>query len=263
MDLSYQRIQCTPDLMPADIIGHYTLDETESGTHRISYQQGPVVANYILVDEINRATPKTQSALLEAMQEGQVTVGRDAIVLPQPNMFIATQNPIEYEGTYNLPEAQLDRFIAKLLVDYPQPQDFRAVLELTTGTITHDTTPAISSDRVIEMQESVRMIETADTVLDYAVRIATLSHPVQSTLDIVRDNVILGVSPRGVQALVMMAKVKAICDGRAAISCKDLNDAAAGVLRHRILLNFSAVSRKITPDNIIREIISYLALENK
>ncbi len=258
MDLSYQRIQCTPDLMPADIVGHYTIGETDSGVQKIVYQQGPVITNFILVDEINRATPKTQSALLEAMQEGQVTVGRDTISLPQPNMFIATQNPVEHEGTYNLPEAQLDRFIAKLLVGYPAPNDFKAVLQLTTGQITKQDTPVVCAHRVIELQNIVRQVETTDNVLEYAVKIAVMSHPEESELTIVRENVTLGVSPRAIQSLVMMAKVKALCDGRTVISCKDLNDSALCVLRHRILLNYSAVSRKVDADTIINEIISTL-----
>ncbi len=257
MNLSYQRIQCTPDLMPADIIGHYTLEESETGTHQLSFRQGPVVANYILVDEINRATPKTQAALLEAMQERQVTIGREIIRLPEPNFFVATQNPVEYEGTYNLPEAQLDRFIAKLLVGYPQSGEFRAILEQTTGVSQPQIVPVVDSARIIQMQSIVRMVEAADSVLEYAVRLAGLSHPAESPLAIVRDNVLLGISPRGLQALIMMAKVKAICDRRPAISCADLDCVALCVFRHRILLNFSASARKITPDQIISQITDY------
>ncbi|MBN2063817.1 MAG: MoxR family ATPase [Sedimentisphaerales bacterium] len=261
MDLSYQRIQCTPDLMPADITGHYTLIETETGRHQLSYQQGPVVANYVLVDEINRATPRTQSALLEAMQEGQVTVGREVITLPSPNIFIATQNPVEHEGTYPLPEAQLDRFIAKLLIGYPCASDFKTVLELTTGTISPRVDRVIDSQRVIQMQKEAMMVEMPDSILEYAIKLAVLSHPAESKLAIVRDNVVLGISPRGVQALVRMAKVRAIVAGRTSVSCQDINQLAHCVFRHRLLLNYQAANRKITADDIISEMVCYNGAE--
>ena len=259
LGLSYQRIQCTPDLMPSDIIGHYSMEETGDGSQHVSFQPGPVMANYILVDEINRATPKTQSALLEAMQEGQVTVARDVIPLPCPNMFIATQNPVEHEGTYNLPEAQLDRFIAKLKVGYPEADDFKSVLALTTGTECGKAEKVMDHKDLLEMQETVKMVETADSVLSYAVEFATMSNPQKSSLKTVRDNVVLGASPRAIQSLIMMAKVRTLLDGRTALSCKDINSVSHAVLRHRILLSFSASAARVTSDEIIDEILNELS----
>ncbi len=258
MGLSYQRIQCTPDLMPTDVTGHYGLEEDSRGSHKIIFKPGPVMANYILVDEINRATPKTQSALLEAMQEGQVTVARESIKLPQPNIFIATQNPVEHEGTYNLPEAQLDRFMVKLKVGYPGLNDYKTVLLNTTGEKSASIECVCSVDRVLEMRELVKKVEVADSVLEYAVRSAILSDPQSSALAAVKDFVVLGVSPRGVQALIMMGKVKALCDGRTAVSCKDLVEVIPVVYRHRILLAFSARNSKVVPEDIIESIISEL-----
>jgi len=255
LKLSYERIQCTPDLMPPDIIGCMTLVDTEQGGHKLTYRQGPVVANFILVDEINRATPKTQSALLEAMQEGQVTVGTGTIPLPQPNIFIATQNPVEQDGTYPLPEAQLDRFLIKLRVEYPKPHEYHQIIKQTTGTLESHIETAMNADKISAIRKIVKQVEISEKVLNYAINLVVASQPQNTNIDFVKTNVLLGTSPRGVQALVKMAKVRALLDGRTSISCNDIKSVAYQTLRHRILLNFSAVAMKITQDNVIEAIL--------
>lgn len=255
LQLSYERIQCTPDLMPADIIGCMTFQETDHGTHKLVYRQGPIVANFVLVDEINRATPKTQSALLEAMQEGQVTVGTETVALPQPNIFVATQNPVEQEGTYPLPEAQIDRFLAKLKVQYPQPQEYHRIIQQTTGTIEPHIEPVLNSEKILSIRKIVRQVEISEKILNYAINLVIASQPPNTNLDIVKSNVTLGASPRGIQALVLIGKVRALLDGRTSVSCRDIRETAYQALRHRIVLNFSAVSAKLTPDKIIEAIL--------
>lgn len=255
LQLSYERIQCTPDLMPADILGCMTFEETDHGAHKLAYRQGPVVANFVLVDEINRATPKTQSALLEAMQEGQITVGTRTIPLPQPNIFIATQNPVEQEGTYPLPEAQLDRFLVKLKVHYPKPQEYHRIIQQTTGVQEPQIGAVLDGERILSIRKTIRQVEVTDRVLNYAINLVVASQPQNSTLDLVRSHVILGASPRGVQALVKTAKVRALLDGRTSVSCRDIRDGAYSALRHRMMLNFSAVSSKVTQDSIIEAIL--------
>ena len=256
--LSYERIQCTPDLMPADIIGCMTFQETDHGSHKLVYRQGPIVANFVLVDEINRATPKTQSALLEAMQEGQVTVGTQAIVLPQPNVFIATQNPIEQDGTYPLPEAQLDRFLVKLKVQYPKPQEYHRIIRQTTGTEEPQIEAVLDGEKIMSIRKIVRQVEVCEKILNYAISLVVASQPQNTTIDLVKSHVLLGASPRGVQALVKIAKVRALLDGRTSISCRDIRDSAYQTLRHRILLNFSAVSAKVTQEKIIEVLLDSL-----
>ncbi len=256
MSLSYERIQCTPDLMPSDITGHKTLVETDSGSHQLIFEQGPVISNFILIDEINRATPKTQSALLEAMQEGQVTIGREVFILPKPNFFIATQNPIEHEGTYPLPEAQLDRFLVKLKIQYPEPSDYHQILELTTSGKTIDVEPVLNAEKVLEMRQTVTHIEVPKSAVENVVKIVRATQPQSSSIESVRENVILGASPRAVQSIVMLAKVKALIDGRSSVSLKDIKDVSLIALRHRLILAFAAAANQTDSDRIINEIIS-------
>ena len=252
--LQYARVQCTPDLMPSDITGHNTLIEREDGSHSLVFEQGPIVSNFILVDEINRTTPKTQSALLEAMQEGQITVGKKTIYLPHPHIFIATQNPIEQEGTYPLPEAQLDRFIAKLKVEYPQPDDYMRIVELTTSTKQPECKEVLNAGKVIDMQKTVRQVEVPEPVIAEAVDIVRRTQPQFSPLPIVKETVALGASPRAVQSMIIMAKTRALIDGRSSISSTDIKEVALICLRHRIVLKlYSAINTDI--DEIVAEIL--------
>jgi len=253
--LDYERIQCTPDLMPADIIGCMTLIETDRGGHQLTYQQGPVVANFVLIDEINRATPRTQSALLEAMQEGQVTVGTRTIPLPQPNIFVATQNPIEQEGVYPLPEAQIDRFMIKLLVHYPDPADYPTIIDNTTGVTSPAVRAVVSGEKILAMRRYVRQVEIGRPVLDYAVRLVVATQPQHTGLDLVKESVALGASPRGVQSLVVMGKVKALLDGRTSVSCQDLRSVALATLRHRVMLSYRAAAQRITQDHVVEAVL--------
>ncbi len=258
--LAYSRIQCSPDLMPADITGYNTLAQDLSGAQRLVFEAGPVVSNFILVDEINRATPRTQSAMLEAMQEGQVTVGRETVILPRPNFFIATQNPVEHEGTYPLPEAQLDRFLVKLIVDYPQKSEYREIIAHTTGLRGTITRPVLSAQQILHMQQTVREVEVPDLVLDYAVDIVRASQPQCSSLAVVRDNVVLGASPRAVQALVMMGKVRALVDGRVSVSAADIAISVLPVLRHRVILNYNAAANGLDVFKVIKQILESIII---
>ncbi len=256
--LSYERIQCTPDLMPSDIIGYKTLVETEGGSHHVAFETGPIMSNFILVDEINRATPKTQSALLEAMQEGQVTVGREKMKLPVPNFFIATQNPVEHEGTYPLPEAQLDRFLIKLNVQYPDKPDYHKIIDLTAYGKVAKVNSVLTSETLLKMQRVVEEVEVPYSVIDYIVDIVRASQPQCSGLDIVKSNVVLGVSPRAVQAIVMMAKVRSLIDDRCSVSCNDVKSVVHAALRHRIISSFAAVSSGVDIDSIITELVGFV-----
>jgi MoxR-like ATPase len=256
LNLDYSRIQFTPDLMPADIVGSMVLVEKPGGGHEITFQNGPVVANFILADEINRATPKTQSAMLEAMQEAQVSVGTRTINLPQPNIVIATQNPIEQDGTYPLPEAQLDRFLVKLIVGYPKRNEYEKILELTTGSKMPQLKQIASGEDILRLRKIVRSVEVSHQVQDYAVKIVMATQPgTEFVTNEVRDNVALGSSPRGAQGLMLMGKVRALLDGRFAVSCQDVRDVAKPVLRHRIMLNFHGYSNKVSVDSLINGVL--------
>ena len=257
MNLSFERIQCTPDLMPADIVGYQTLVETEGGGHKLQFKQGPVIAHYVLVDEINRATPKTQAALLQAMQEGQVTIGRETFYLPQPNIIIATQNPIEHSGTYPLPESEIDRFMVKLNVKYPEDSDYRDIIKLTTSAVYSEPNIAADVDLLLDMKGLVRKIHVVDEIIDYAVGIVKNTQPENSSLSEVRENIVLGAGPRAVQALILMGKVKAVLDGRTAISKEDVTKSAYCVLRHRLISHFSARFTNTELDNLIDDILAY------
>jgi len=256
---SFSRIQFTPDLMPADITGTNILVE-ESGDRVFRFQPGPVFANLVLADEINRATPKTQSALLEAMQEHQVSVARSRYRLDEPFFVLATQNPLEMEGTYPLPEAQLDRFMFKVQVPFPSEDDLALILERTTGTARPAAAVAAGAADVLAMQQLARAVPIAPHVTGYAVALLAATHPDQPRApELVRTYVRYGGSPRGAQALVAGAKVRALLDGRYNVAVEDLRAVALPALRHRVILNFEGEAEGITADAIVRTILDAVA----
>ncbi len=257
LELSFSRIQFTPDLMPADVVGTNMIIET-GGERRFEFQRGPIFANLILADEINRATPKTQSALLEAMQEQSVTVGKQTYALAPPFFVLATQNPIEMEGTYPLPEAQLDRFFFKLRVDLPGNADLHAILDRTTGATDPVVRPVLGRARLLELRELVRQVPVARPIQDYAVRLIEATHPERSKMPRVRKLVRYGSSPRGAQALILAAKIRALADGRFAPSLDDVRRVAAPALRHRVLLNFEGEAEGVSTDAVLGEILAAL-----
>jgi MoxR-like ATPase len=259
LGLDFSRIQFTPDLMPADIIGTVVLDEDEKGGKFFEFRKGPVFSHLVLADEINRATPKTQSALLEAMQEHRVTVGRTTHKLDEPYFVLATQNPLEMEGTYPLPEAQLDRFFFKLEVQFPSREELHTIIDRTTTD--HDAVPQVAASRaeILEMQALIRRVPADRHVQDYAIRVLQATHPKgDEAPDLVKRYVRTGASPRGVQAMLLAAKIGALFDGRFAASVDDVRAAAQPALRHRILLGFEGEAEGIAPDTIISQILTRL-----
>jgi MoxR-like ATPase len=259
VDINFSRIQFTPDMMPADIQGTSILVEGEDHKHEVRFQEGPLVANLVLADEINRATPKTQSALLEAMQEKQITVGKRTIKLEEPFCVMSTQNPIEQEGTYPLPEAQLDRFLFKIIVDYPAVSDYRPILERTTGNEEVHASHVSTGEEVMRMREIVRGVPVPDYVQDYAVHLVVATQPKSEfATPLVNQNVLLGSSPRGAQGLLLAGKVQALLAGRFAVSTDDIRAVALDVLRHRIIVNFQGQAEGFTPDHIIEDVLAYV-----
>ena len=259
VDCTFNRIQFTPDLMPADITGTNILIE-EDGHRVFRFQSGPIFANLVLADEINRATPKTQSSLLEAMQEHQVTVARSRYPLDPPFFVLATQNPLEMEGTYPLPEAQLDRFMFKVLVPFPSEEDLALIVERTTGTESPTAGKVATAAELIEMQRLARAVPIAPHVSAYAVSLLAATHPDQPRApQLVRDYVRYGGSPRGVQALVAAGKISALLDGRFNVAIDDIRDAAIPALRHRVILNFEGEAEGITTEAVIRSILDAVA----
>jgi MoxR-like ATPase len=255
IDCTFNRIQFTPDLMPADITGTNILIE-EGGTRQFRFQPGPVFANLVLADEINRATPKTQSSLLEAMQEHQVTVARQRYPLDAPFFVLATQNPLEMEGTYPLPEAQLDRFIFKVLVPFPSETDLISIVERTTGSETQTARQVTTAAEIVEMQRLARSVPIAPHVTAFAVSVLAATHPDQPRApQLVREYVRYGGSPRGAQALVTAGKIFALLDGRSNVSVDDIREAALPALRHRLILNFEGEAEGITPEAVVRTIL--------
>ena len=256
LHLEFARIQFTPDLMPADIIGTQMVLQDDAGRRHFKFQQGPVFTQLLLADEINRATPKTQSALLEAMEEKRVTVGRTGHALQEPFMVLATQNPIEMEGTYPLPEAQLDRFLLKLNATYPDAGELAQIVDRTTGAPMPAVDPVLSAGELLELRELVRSVVIAGHVKDYAIRmvLATHARSAQAT-PMVRRYVRHGASPRGLQAMVLAAKAFALFAGRINVSFDDLTAAALPALRHRILLNFEGEAEGIDVEDLIAEVV--------
>ena len=257
LQLHYSRIQFTPDLMPADILGTNILLDTAHGGRAFEFQGGPIFANLVLADEINRATPKTQSALLEAMQEQVVTVGTIGHPLPRPFFVLATQNPIELEGTYPLPEAELDRFFFKLQVGFPSRAELSAIVERTTGP--RGEPPAMVADgtSVLELQELAREIPIASHVADYAVRLVLASHPeLPEAAETAKRNVRFGASPRAAQTIILGAKIHAVLAGRVNVAFDDVRRVALPALRHRLILNYEAEARGITADRVVAELLA-------
>ncbi|MEO3947786.1 MoxR family ATPase [Gorillibacterium sp. CAU 1737] len=257
LDLEFSRIQFTPDLMPADITGTNVIQFGVRGETSYQFQQGPIFGNLVLADEINRATPKTQSALLEAMQEKTVTVGSETHRLPRPFFVLATQNPLENEGTYPLPEAQLDRFLLKIHVTYPTPEELKEIVRRTTSSEVFAAEKVASAAVLEEIREGAKDILVAEEVLDYAVRVLMLSHPTEAGApQSVRQYVSFGSGPRGIQALITVGKIRALSAGRLHVSMGDIREVAFPVLRHRILLNFEGQATGVSTDAIIRDILA-------
>jgi MoxR-like ATPase len=256
LDLSFSRIQFTPDLMPADILGTNLVMETNTGRREFQFQRGPIFAHMILADEVNRATPKTQSAMLEAMQEHSVTAGGEMRKLAEPFFVLATQNPIDQEGTYPLPEAQLDRFFFKLIVGYPSAAELTEVITRTTEGIRIQVNKTIGKEALLDLQTLVKQVPVASHVKDYAVRLVLATHSKTATASAVANRYLrFGSSPRGAQALVLAAKVRALTQGRFNASFEDIQTAVHPALRHRLILNFEGEAEGITTDSILDQII--------
>lgn len=261
LHLPFSRIQFTPDLMPADVIGTNIVSENPDTGHRsFEFQQGPIFAQVVLADEINRATPKTQSALLEAMQEHSVTVAGETYSLAEPFLVLATQNPIEQEGTYPLPEAQMDRFLLKVDVGYAGLEDLMEIIDRTTGAENPVAGKVLDGKAILEYQELVRQVVVAPHVKQYAARLVLATHPETDTAaggpnGPTNRYVRCGVSPRGAQALILAGKVRALVDGRFHVSYQDIQDVAMPCLRHRVLMNFEAEADRVRADDVVREIL--------
>ncbi|MHB0911835.1 MAG: AAA family ATPase [Armatimonadota bacterium] len=259
MDLKFARIQFTPDLMPADIVGTNILCESDSGARDFQFQHGPVFANIVLADEINRATPKTQSALLEAMQEHSVTVMGVIRKLDEPFLVLATQNPLEMEGTYPLPEAQLDRFLFKLNVGFPNIDELAAIIDRTTVGIEPRVEKVMDPATLLEMRSFAREVAIADHVKEYALKTVLATHPGSEYATKMTDRYVrYGSSPRGAQALVLAGKVCALLDGRYNVAFEDIRQVAKRALRHRIILNFEGEAERVSPDSIIDDILTHV-----
>ena len=258
--LEFSRIQFTPDLMPADIIGTVVVEEAaQGGPAKFEFRKGPVFANIVLADEVNRATPKTQSALLEAMQEHRVTVGRTTYQLEEPYFVLATQNPLEMEGTYPLPEAQLDRFFFKLMVPFPSRDELHTIIDRTTTDHDAKVDAVLTKQEVIGMQKLVRRVPVAKHVQDYAIRVVLATHPGNAeATELVKRFVRTGASPRGVQAVLLASKIRALFAGRFAASLEDVQKSVLPALRHRILRSFEGEAEGVAEDTILQEIIKKL-----
>ncbi len=257
LDLKFSRIQFTPDLMPADLIGTNVFMEDDTGRKHFEFQPGPVFANRVLADESNRATPKTQSALLEAMQEHTVTVAGHTHHLPEPFFVLATQNPLEMEGTYPLPEAQLDRFFCKLLVKFPALAEIESILDRTTNVETPHATPVLDGLRIREMQHLARQIPIADDIRRDAVRVVLGTHPADPlATEMTKRFIRYGSSPRGAQAIILAAKILAIIDHRFHVAREDLRTVTTAVLRHRLILNFEGQADGVSTDAVLEDVLA-------
>lgn len=257
LHLDFSRIQFTPDLMPTDITGTEVLEEDKSSGQRVfKFIKGPIFSNIVLADEINRTPPKTQAALLESMQERQVTIGGDRHVLPSPFFVLATQNPIEQEGTYTLPEAQQDRFMFKVFVKYPSYDEEFLIAESTTSDIKKEVTQVLSGEEILHLQEMVRRVPAAPHVIHYALRLVRATRVLEGDCpDFVKESVSWGAGPRGVQYLLLGGKARAMLNGRFYVSTEDIKAVCHPVLRHRVITNFNAESAGITPDTVITQLI--------
>lgn len=260
VSLDFSRIQFTPDMMPADVTGTQILTENRS----FEFRKGPIFANIVLADEINRATPKTQSAMLEAMQERSVTIGGKRHTLQEPFLVMATQNPVEQEGTYPLPEAQLDRFFAKVLVPFPTKQDLKRVVETTTSTMSATVQAVANENDILRLRQIAREVIVGDSALDFALNLVLGSHPDSATASpLVKQYVRYGSSPRGAQSLVSAAKVCALLDNRVNVAKEDLKAVLKPVLRHRLILNFEAEADSVTADQILDDLLNFVSSADK
>ncbi len=256
LGLKFSRLQFTPDLMPSDILGTTILTEAEDGSRHFRFERGPIFANIVLADEINRATPKTQSAMLEAMQERSVTIGKETMGLEDPFFVLATQNPLEMEGTYPLPEAQLDRFLFKLMVQFPNLDELHTIMDRTTQRESPDIEEVIDQERLVQMKQFARDVPIARHVQDYALRLLQATHPEsENAPDITKRFVRFGSSPRGAQAILIASKVRALFDGRFNVSTEDIRKTAVPALRHRVILNFEGEAEGVNTDEIVGTII--------
>ena len=257
--LNFNRIQFTPDLMPADILGTNMVMETDDGKRVFEFQQGPIFTQILLADEVNRATPKTQSAMLETMQEGTVTVGGRTFELEKPFFVMATQNPIEQEGTYPLPEAQLDRFFFKLVVGYSSQEELTTIVDRTTRGLNIEPDPVMDGSEIVRWQQLIREVILAQHVQDYIVRLTLATHPDGAhALPVTNQYLRWGSSPRGAQALSLAAKVRALLEGRYNVSFEDVRRVYLPALRHRVILNFEAQAEGIDTDHVLLEILEQL-----
>ncbi|HLB45560.1 MAG TPA: MoxR family ATPase, partial [Anaerolineales bacterium] len=256
LELKFSRIQFTPDLMPADIVGTDIIEETADGRRAFRFQPGPIFSNLVLADEINRATPKTQSALLEAMQEHSVTVAKKTYQLDEPFFVLATQNPLEMEGTYPLPEAQLDRFMFKVWVKFPSSKELVEILTRTTGKDTPTAQKVADGAKIIRMGQMARQTPVASHVADYVARLVVATHPEHpSATPMVKQFVRYGASPRGAQAIILGSKVVSIMSGRYNVAFEDIEVVAPAALRHRMILNFEGQAEGVSPDDIVSELL--------
>ena len=258
LNLKFSRIQFTPDLMPADVVGTNIVVKEDDNTV-FKFEKGPVFTNLLLADEINRATPKTQSALLEAMGEKTVTVGKKTYEMSKPFMVLATQNPIEQEGTYPLPEAQLDRFLFKLNVDFPNLQELKEIMDLTLTNDKTEINAVLEGNEILKIRELIREVKIADSVKEYALKLILATHPeIEEGAEIVKKYVEAGASPRAAQGIISGAKVRAVMEGRLNVSFEDIKALAYPVLRHRIILNFDAITEGLTEEVIIDKLLEDL-----
>ena len=256
LDLRFARIQFTPDLMPSDILGTQVIVEDAKGAKGFEFQRGPIFANLVLADEINRATPKTQAALLEAMQEQSVSIARQSHALEQPFFVLATQNPLEMEGTYPLPEAQLDRFLLKLVVRFPGREELHSILERTTSAAEASPKSVLSRARILEMRTLVREVPVARGVQDLAIRIVLATHPDQAgATPAVKRFVRFGASPRGAQSVLLAAKIRCLMQGRFSPGTEDVRAVVPAALRHRMILNFEGEAEGVRTDTVLEEIL--------
>lgn len=261
MDLSFSRIQFTPDLMPADVMGTNIIVKDDSGNSRFEFQKGPVFANLVLADEINRATPKTQSALLEAMQEQTVTVGKVTYRLPQPFLVLATQNPIEMEGTYPLPEAQMDRFLFKLSVLFPSFDELKDIMDITTTNREVEFNKIMDGESILKMRKIIREVPIAKPVQEYALRVVLGTHPeIEGAPEGTKKYIRFGASPRAAQAIITASRARAVMEGRYNVSFEDIKYVAYPSLRHRFFLNFDAVADGVTTDALIGQLLEEVSV---
>jgi MoxR-like ATPase len=256
LSLPFSRIQFTPDLMPSDVTGTNIVEKDENGRLNTKFRKGPIFANLVLADEINRATPKTQSAMLEVMQEHKVTVASETYRIDEPFFVLATENPIEQDGTYPLPEAQMDRFMFKLIVNFPSADELASIVKMTQITMAETATAVINGDEILEMRKLASTVPVVDEILQYTVNLVSNTHPeLDSSTSSTKKYVKYGASPRAAQGLITAAKVRALMSGRYNVSYEDIDALACPVLRHRMKINYAAINEKLTVDDVIGMIV--------